>query len=167
MTDSVNKLAQKVELIVFDFDGVFTDNSVYVDQNGVESVRCSRSDGLGLRRLDEINIQYCIVSTETNPIVTVRAQKLNIPVSQGHDDKLSVVREIINTKNIKIENVAYVGNDINDFECLKSVGFPIIVSDAFPEVLKIAKYRTKRPGGYGAVREVCDLFYKYHTQIQF
>ena len=104
MTDSVNKLAQKVELIVFDFDGVFTDNSVYVDQNGVESVRCSRSDGLGLRRLDEINIQYCIVSTETNPIVTVRAQKLNIPVSQGHDDKLSVVREIINTKNIKITN---------------------------------------------------------------
>ncbi len=157
---------QNIKLIVFDFDGVFTDNAVFVDQNGVESVRCSRSDGLGLRRLDKINIQYCIVSTETNPVVTVRAQKLGIPVSQGHDDKLSVVREIVNSKNIEIQNVAYVGNDINDLDCLQEVGLPIAVADAFPEVVAIAEYRTKRLGGYGAVREVCDLFSKYHILNQ-
>ena len=156
------KLFQNIELIIFDFDGVFTDNSVFIDQNGIESVRCSRSDGLGLRRLDEIDVHYCIVSTETNPVVTTRAEKLNIPVSQGHADKLPIVREIVNTKKIKMENVVYVGNDINDLDCLKEVGLPIVVADAFSEVVEAAKYRTKKLGGYGAVREVCDLVYKYH-----
>ena len=156
------KLIQNIELIIFDFDGVFTDNSVFIDQNGIEIVKCSRSDGLGLRRLDEVDVQYYIVSTETNPVVTMRAEKLNISVSQGHTDKLPIVREIANTKKIKMENVAYVGNDINDLDCLLEVGLPIVVADAFSEVVEAAKYRTKRLGGYGAVREVCDLVYKYH-----
>lgn len=159
MKDAQKKLTQKVELVVFDFDGVFTDNSVLVDQNGIESVRCSRSDGFGLRRLDEVNVQYCILSSEINPVVSARAQKLNISVSQGHNDKLAVLMDIVRDKCINIKNVAYVGNDINDISCLKKVGFPIGVKDAFPEVIKVAKYITTRPGGYGAVREVCDLIY--------
>jgi len=158
----VIELMQNIKLIVFDFDGVFTDNSVIVDQNGVESVRCSRSDGLGLRLLDKINIQYCIISSEVNPVVTIRAKKLKIDVTQGHNDKLVILREIINTKNLKMNNIAYVGNDINDIDCLQVVGLPIAVADAFPEVLSISKYKTSRLGGYGAVREVCDLFMKYH-----
>jgi len=154
------KLIQNIELIIFDFDGVFTDNSVFIDQNGIETVKCSRSDGLGLRRLDELGIKYCIVSTETNPVVTTRAKKLKIPVTQGHDDKLSVVRKLALENNINMNNIAFMGNDINDKECLDEVGLPIVVADAFSEVIKKAKYRTKKPGGYGAVREVCDMIYK-------
>ncbi len=155
--DEVNYLATKVELIIFDFDGVFTDNKVLVDQNGVESVFCSRSDGLGLRCLDKVNVQYYIVSSEKNPIVTVRAKKLKIPVIQGHENKLDVVKSIALDKKIKLSNIAYVGNDINDLECLESVGFPIAVADAYPEIISISKYQTKKKGGRGAVREICDV----------
>jgi 3-deoxy-D-manno-octulosonate 8-phosphate phosphatase (KDO 8-P phosphatase) len=153
---------QNIELIVFDFDGVFTDNSVIIDQNGIESVRCSRSDGLGLRLLDKLMIEYCIISSESNPVVTTRANKLNIEVTQGHSNKLIILKKIISKKNYKLKNIAYVGNDINDIECLKVVGLPIAVCDSFPEVLTIAKYITIKLGGYGAVREVCDLFVEYH-----
>ncbi len=155
-------LFKQIKFVIFDFDGVFTDNRVYVSQDGSESVSCCRSDGLGLRRLDDVGIQYCIVSTETNPIVTMRAKKLNIPVTQGHDDKLSVVRRLVAEKGFEMSNVAYVGNDINDKQCLEEVGLPIVVADAYPEVISISQYQTQRLGGHGAVREVCDLISKYH-----
>jgi YrbI family 3-deoxy-D-manno-octulosonate 8-phosphate phosphatase len=155
-------LVKQIKFVIFDFDGVFTDNRVYVSQDGSESVSCCRSDGLGLRRLDDVGIQYCIVSTETNPIVTMRAKKLNIPVTQGHDDKLSVVRRLVAEKGFEMSNVAYVGNDINDKQCLEEVGLPIVVADAYPEVISISQYQTQRLGGHGAVREVCDLISKYH-----
>ena len=148
-----------IKAIVFDFDGVFTDNRVIVSQDGTESVSCCRSDGLGLRRLDDIGIQYCIISTETNPVVATRAKKLNIPVMQGHDDKLPVLMKFAKERDLAMHNIAYVGNDINDKECLESVGLPIVVADAYPEILSISKFQTERKGGYGAVREVCDLFY--------
>ena len=160
--EKVIELMQNIKLIVFDFDGVFTDNSVIIDQNGLESVRCSRSDGLGLRLLDSIKIQYCIISSEINPVVAIRAKKLKIDVTQGHNDKLPILREIANTKNLQMNNVAYVGNDINDIDCLQAVGLSIAVADAFPEVLSIAKYKTSRLVGYGAVREVCELFMQYY-----
>jgi 3-deoxy-D-manno-octulosonate 8-phosphate phosphatase (KDO 8-P phosphatase) len=159
-TDLIKSI-KTTALIVFDFDGVFTDNSVLVDENGIESVRCSRSDGLGLRKLDEISIPYCIISTEKNPVVSVRAKKLGISVSQGHDVKLPVLINIANLKNIPLENIAYVGNDINDLDCLNAVGLPIAVGDAYPEVVAVAAHKTERLGGDGAVREICDLFYEY------
>ncbi len=155
-------LVKQIKFVIFDFAGVFTDNRVYVSQDGSESVSCCRSDGLGLRRLDDVGIQYCIVSTETNPIVTMRAKKLNIPVTQGHDDKLSVVRRLVAEKGFEMSNVAYVGNDINDKQCLEEVGLPIVVADAYPEVISISQYQTQRLGGHGAVREVCDFISKYH-----
>ena len=158
------KNIKATELIVFDFDGVFTDNSMFVDENGIESVRCSRSDGLGLRKLDEISIPYCIISTEKNPVVSMRAKKLGIAVSQGHDIKLPVLRDMAKLKNIALQNIAYVGNDINDLDCLCAVGFPIAVCDAYPEVVAVAAYKTERLGGYGAVREICDLFYEYRIE---
>lgn len=158
----VIKVIQNIKLVIFDFDGVFTDNSVFIDQNGVESVRCSRSDGLGLRLLDKMNIQYCIVSSESNSVVISRAKKLDIDVTHGHDDKLPIVKKIAKDKKINMRNIAYVGNDINDIDCLQIVGLPIAVADSFPEVLSIAKYKTKRLGGYGAVREVCDLLMNFN-----
>ena len=156
------KQLKSIELVGFDFDGVFTDNTVYIDENGKETVRCWRSDGLGLARLKDIGIKTYIISTEKNPVVSMRAKKLNISVTQGHEDKLPILKQIAKTNNLELRQIAYVGNDINDLSCLREVGFPIAVADAYPEVLKLAKYTTLKVGGNGAVREVCELINRFY-----
>jgi 3-deoxy-D-manno-octulosonate 8-phosphate phosphatase (KDO 8-P phosphatase) len=150
-------LLERVRLAVFDFDGVFTDNRVWVDERGAELLAFSRSDGLGLRRLDEVGVKYLIVSMERNPIVGARAQKLNAECVQGVDDKLSVVRE---RAGQSLDDVAYVGNDINDAECLRAVGLPVVPADAWPEVKPLARWVLARPGGAGCVREFCDAVWE-------
>ena len=152
----LDALLRRVRLVVFDFDGVFTDNTVSVSQDGSESVRCWRSDGLGTAKLKQAGIDTVIVSTETNPVVSVRGRKLAIRCVQGCDDKLSAVRALAAEFGVTLDDVAFVGNDINDLACLEAVGLPIVVQDAHRDVLDAAKYRTKAPGGRGAVREVCD-----------
>lgn len=149
---------RQVRLVAFDFDGVFTDNTVYVLQDGSEAVRCNRSDGFGLRKLEGLNLLPVIVSTEVNPVVTARGNKLGIRVIQACNDKRATLNELIAELGISLENVAFVGNDINDLSCLTAVGLPIVVQDAHPDVLPYACYRTKALGGLGAVREICDLF---------
>ena len=146
-----------VRLVVFDFDGVFTDNTVYVSQDGTESVRCWRGDGLGLTRLRQTGVECVILSTETNPVVAARGRKLSVRVIQGCDDKLTALGALARELDVPLEQVAYVGNDINDLACLQAVGLPIVVQDAHADVEKCARIRTRTPGGRGAVREVCDL----------
>ncbi|HEY3804366.1 MAG TPA: HAD hydrolase family protein [Kofleriaceae bacterium] len=148
---------RSIQLVVFDFDGVFTDNFVYVDQNGVESVRCWRGDGLGLRALDRLGIHTAIVSTETNPVVAARARKLKIACLQGIERKLEEVEQLRVRHQLDWRHVAFVGNDTNDAECLQAVGLPIVVADAHEDVRPLATYITRALGGRGAVREVCDL----------
>lgn len=152
-----------IRLVAFDFDGVFTDNAVYVSEDGTERVRCSRSDGIGLRKLERLGIQTIIISTETNPVVSVRSRKLGIRCIQGCEDKRTALDKIVAEMNITLAEVAFVGNDINDLPCLTGVGLPIVVQDAHPDVLSVARYRTKIWGGYGAVREICDLFERVLT----
>jgi YrbI family 3-deoxy-D-manno-octulosonate 8-phosphate phosphatase len=147
---------RRVRLVVFDFDGVFTDNRVWVNERGEEMLAFSRSDGLGLRRLDEVGVDYLIVSTEPNPVVGVRARKLGAACVQGVGDKLAVVRSESEQRGIPLEDVAYVGNDVNDAECLRAVGLPIVPADAWPQVVPLARWVLDRPGGAGCVREVCD-----------
>ncbi len=146
-------LLERVRFAVFDFDGVFTDNRVWVNERGEELVAFTRSDGLGLRRLDEVGVGCLIVSTEPNPIVGARAEKLRVDCVQGVDDKLAVLRERV---DVPLEDVAYVGNDINDAECLRAVGVPVVPADAWPEVRGLARWVLSRPGGAGCVREFCD-----------
>jgi 3-deoxy-D-manno-octulosonate 8-phosphate phosphatase (KDO 8-P phosphatase) len=153
---SQNQLAA-VQLIAFDFDGVFTDNTVYVTQRGIESVRCWRSDGLGLSLLRSIGIPCLIISTETNPVVTARARKLNIPCKQGVKDKAASILETCFELTIPSQMTMFVGNDINDIPAFNAVGLPVAVADAYPEVFPHVLYRTQKPGGFGAVREICDL----------
>jgi 3-deoxy-D-manno-octulosonate 8-phosphate phosphatase (KDO 8-P phosphatase) len=147
-----------IKLVAFDFDGVFTDNMVYVSQDGAESVRCFRGDGLGLARLAKGGITAAIISTETNPVVTARSRKLGIRCVQGCADKCAALKELASELGVPLAQTAFVGNDINDLACLRAVGLPIVVQDAHPSVLPAAAYLTKAPGGHGAVREVCDLF---------
>ena len=151
-----------VRLVVFDFDGVFTDNLVWTSESGVESVACSRSDGLGLRRLDEVGVAYVIVSTETNPVVAARAAKLGVDCVQGVDDKLAVVRAEAAVRGIALGAVAYLGNDINDAACLSAVGLPVVPLDAWPEVVPLARLVLTRAGGNGCVRELCDAIWNAH-----
>lgn len=153
-------LLERVRFAIFDFDGVFTDNRVWVNERGEESLAFSRSDGLGLRRLDQVGVQYLIVSMEQNPIVGARAQKLQVDCVQGVDDKLSVVRDRIGGAGVSLEETAYVGNDINDAECLHAVGLPVVPADAWPEVMPLAKWVLSRPGGSGCVREFCDAVWE-------
>ena len=155
MTD-LGRLLERVRFTVFDFDGVFTDNRVWVNERGEEMLAFTRSDGLGLRRLDEVGVRYLIVSTEPNPIVGARAEKLRVDCVQGVDDKLAVVRERTEAAGVPLEAVAYVGNDVNDAECLRAVGVPVVPADAWPEVRPLARWVLSRPGGAGCVREFCD-----------
>jgi 3-deoxy-D-manno-octulosonate 8-phosphate phosphatase (KDO 8-P phosphatase) len=148
---------RKTRLFAFDFDGVFTDNTVYVFEDGRESVRCWRSDGLGLRKLERL-VRIVILSTEKNPVVLRRAEKLGIECHHGLPDKLVVLERLAREAGIELSQVAYMGNDINDAACLGRVGLPIVVQDAHEDVLPLARIRTQTRGGRGAVREVCDLF---------
>ena len=153
------EMLSTVKLIAFDFDGVFTDNTVYITQGGVESVRCWRSDGLGLSRLQSIGVHVFIISTEENPVVTARANKLKMPCKQGVEDKAAAILQTCAELGIAPEHTMFVGNDINDIPAFKSVGLPVAVADAYPEVYPYVLLRTKKFGGFGAVREICDLVF--------
>jgi 3-deoxy-D-manno-octulosonate 8-phosphate phosphatase (KDO 8-P phosphatase) len=155
---SLAELIRTIRLVAFDFDGVFTDNMVFVFEDGREAVRCTRSDGIGLSKLKSLGLEVVIVSTETNPVVGARSRKLEIQCVQNCSDKRAALQSLALERNLTLKQIAFVGNDLNDAPCLASVGLPIVVQDAHPDVIHYASYQTKTPGGYGAVREVCDLF---------
>lgn len=146
-----------IALVVLDFDGVLTDNGVWISQDGAEMVRCDRSDGLGIAALTAAGMPVAVLSTETNPVVAARCRKLRIPCVQGVSDKAVALLDLLADRGVDASAVAYVGNDVNDLGCLRLVGLPVAVADAYPEVLKVATLVLSRPGGHGAVREFCDL----------
>jgi YrbI family 3-deoxy-D-manno-octulosonate 8-phosphate phosphatase len=157
------QLPSAIELIVFDFDGVFTDNKVLTDADGKEFVRADRGDGLGIARLREQKIPMLVLSTEENPVTAARCNKLGLECQHGVADKTARLIEILKERDISAENTLYVGNDINDAGCLKLVGFPIIVADAHPAVHNFANLVLTRNGGDGAVRELCELIITQST----
>lgn len=157
MDAKIREALAQVELIAFDFDGVFTDNTVYVSQEGIESVRCWRSDGLGLAKLPHVGVKAFIISTEMNPVVAARARKLNLACEQGVADKAAAIVATCMALGVAPERTMFVGNDINDIPAFRSVGMPVAVADAYPDVLPHVLMVTKKSGGFGAVREICDL----------
>jgi N-acylneuraminate cytidylyltransferase len=146
----------RLKLLVLDFDGVMTDNRVQVTEDGTEAVLCNRGDGLGIERIKQSGIHVIVLSKEKNPVVAARCRKLGIECIQGCDEKLGVLIKKAEGRNLKPEEIGYVGNDINDLECMKWVGLPIAVADSVPEIRSVSKWITSKPGGHGAVREVCD-----------
>jgi YrbI family 3-deoxy-D-manno-octulosonate 8-phosphate phosphatase len=155
-----------VRLLVLDFDGVMTDDRVWVDQDGRESVACSRSDGMGIERLTRAGVEVVVLSKETNPVVTARCRKLGIACRQGIDDKLASLVKMASERSLSASEVAYVGNDINDVPPLSWVGVPIAVADARPEALAAASWRTSKAGGLGGVREVCEWLIAARTSME-
>ncbi|CAG1001468.1 3-deoxy-D-manno-octulosonate 8-phosphate phosphatase (KDO 8-P phosphatase) [Phycisphaerales bacterium] len=151
-------LIKRIALVVFDFDGVMTDNTVLVMQDGTEGVLCNRSDGLGIGLMKDAGFSMLVISKEQNPVVSARCRKLGLECMQGVDDKPAALARVLQDRGLSPAHAAYVGNDVNDVECMRMVGMPVAVADAWPAALKAAKFVTKRPGGHGAVREVCEWF---------
>jgi YrbI family 3-deoxy-D-manno-octulosonate 8-phosphate phosphatase len=150
---------REIRLVVFDFDGVFSDNRVWTNDRGEESVACTRADTVGLRRLDEVGVDYLIITSETNDAVPARARKMRIECIRGIEDKLPVLREQLERRGVAADETAYLGNDVNDAECLGEVGLPVVPADAWPEVVPFAKLVLSRSGGQGCVREFCDALW--------
>jgi YrbI family 3-deoxy-D-manno-octulosonate 8-phosphate phosphatase len=158
-------LLAAVRLAVFDFDGVFTDNRVWTNERGEESVACWRGDGLGLRRLDEVGVEYLILTTETNAAVGARAAKIRADVVQGLDDKLATLRTEVGRRGVSLTETSYLGNDVNDSGCLEAVGLPVVPADAWPDVAPLASWILTRRGGYGCVREFCDAVWQAKAAV--
>ncbi|MEK7641207.1 MAG: HAD-IIIA family hydrolase [Patescibacteria group bacterium] len=160
MDASLKEKFSRIKLLATDFDGVMTDGLVYVDQDGKETVRCSRKDGMGVELLKKHGVTVGVLSKETNPVVTARCNKLKIPVWQGiatGEGKLEILQRIMKEQNLSVENVAYIGDDVNDLPSLKFAGLTITVADGHQLVKNIAHYTTSATGGHHAVREIADL----------
>ncbi|HKQ45297.1 MAG TPA: acylneuraminate cytidylyltransferase [Rhizomicrobium sp.] len=142
--------------VVFDFDGVMTDNKVWVGQGGEELVRCDRSDGMGIENLKKLGIPVLILSKERNAVVSARAEKIGVECVQAMDEKGPALEAWARRTGLDLSSVVYVGNDVNDIPCLERVGMPVIVADAHPGVFPYARIVLAAKGGEGAVREICD-----------
>ena len=143
--------------MICDFDGVLTDNKVYVSEKGTESVKCSRSDGIGFRIFEENGIDPIILSSEKSPVVIHRAKKLNI---KCYSDIKSKRDFLLGEKglNILINKSIYIGNDINDYEAMKLCKLKVCPLDAWPEIKKISDLVLDINGGEGVVRLLSTMF---------
>jgi 3-deoxy-D-manno-octulosonate 8-phosphate phosphatase (KDO 8-P phosphatase) len=146
----------KIKLIVYDFDGVMTDNKVYVDQDGKETVQVNRGDGLGISEIKKLGIKQIIISTEKNLVVMKRAEKLGIGCMQGIENKKAVLIDYCKNNKFDLQNVAYVGNDINDKEVMGIVGTTYCPLDAHKSIQDISDNTLKAKGGDGVIRELLD-----------
>lgn len=149
-------LPHPVELIIFDFDGVMTDNTAYVDQDGIESVRVSRGDGMGIDLLRAAGVDMFVLSTEPNPVVAARCRKLGLDYMHGVGKKGEALPKILKERGVDPANTIYLGNDVNDLPCFPLVGCAVVVADAHPDVIGEADIVLSKPGGHGAVRELAD-----------
>jgi 3-deoxy-D-manno-octulosonate 8-phosphate phosphatase (KDO 8-P phosphatase) len=151
------KVSQKqISLIVYDFDGVMTDNLAIVGDQGQEFVIVNRGDGLGINLIKNMNIPQIILSTEKNPVVKMRAKKLGIPSYQVGDKKKSSLENYCRKHGHDPKLVLYVGNDKNDLEAMKWVGIRVAPRDAHPDIKRISHLITRKSGGQGVVRELAD-----------
>tara|TARA_Y100000746_G_C15296457_1_gene363804 strand:+ start:268 stop:768 length:501 start_codon:yes stop_codon:yes gene_type:complete len=149
-----------IDVFVFDFDGVLTNNKVLIDSSGLESVICSRSDGLAFDVLKTLKIQSFILSTEKNKVVEMRAKKLNIKAYYGVKDKLKSLNDLVNEHKFKKNRIFYVGNDLNDYFVMQECGYTACPSDSHPKIKSISDYVCQSKGGDGIVREVLEDVFK-------
>jgi 3-deoxy-D-manno-octulosonate 8-phosphate phosphatase (KDO 8-P phosphatase) len=150
-------LYKYIKAFFYDFDGVMTDNTVSLDENGVESVRVNRSDGLAVSELTKRGFLQYIFSTEKNLVVSVRAKKLEIPCLQGLEDKKFALLKYCSDHKINPKECAFVGNDINDLEVMQEAGFSFCPADAHSSIQETSDIVLETRGGHGVIREILDL----------
>lgn len=145
-----------LKTIIFDFDGVLTDNRVFCDSNGNEFVACSRADGLAFDVLKKLEYNLMILSTEKNPVVSARAKKLGVPVIQGVSNKKDELLRMEHDGSINLEHSMFVGNDLNDYRAMEVCGYRCCPSDSHPLVIELSDFVLKCKGGHGIVREIAE-----------
>lgn len=146
----------KLQALLFDFDGVLTDNKVYVSEDGKETVRCDRSDGMAFEVFNRLRLPVFIVSKEKNKVVAARAGKLQIPVFHGVDNKLEAVTAMAKEKGFALSDILFVGNDLNDLDVMRASGQSACPSDSHPRIREIATFVLESKGGEGVAREVAE-----------
>ena len=152
-----NRLAE-LRLVAFDIDGVFTDGRFYLSDDGVETKAFNTQDGFGIRRLIDAGFEVAVISGRSSAATGKRMDELGVEhVILGTRDKVAAFDELISSLGIEASACAYVGDDVPDLALLGKVGYPIAVANAVEEVRDFCEYTTKAAGGFGAVREVCDL----------
>ena len=161
MNRKTKKKIQRIRTVIFDFDGVMTNNTVMLDQDGKESVIVSRADGMGVGILKKLGYKLLILSSESNPVVHARASKLGIECIQGAEDKGEILKSYAEEHDINNAEMMYVGNDLNDISAIKIVGCSVCPKDAHYCVKKMSDVVLKTSGGMGVVRELADILNKY------
>lgn len=155
---SIKAILKRIKLFATDVDGVLTDAGMYYSESGDEWKKFNTHDGMGIKLLQKAGVITAIVTQERTKLVARRAEKLAIPeVHQGAMDKLSVLREMVGRYGLTLDQVAYIGDDVNDVEALQAVGFSASPADGLPPVLAVVDYVCRKKGGEGAVREVADM----------
>ncbi len=156
-TEVLNK-AKNIKLFICDIDGVFSDGRIYLGNDGEELKAFHTKDGYGIKALGASGVDVAVITGRQSNIVQTRMTALNVKyIVQGEENKLPALKNILNTLKLEPEQVAYIGDDMPDYECMAYIGLSIAVNDAHPQILKLADYTTFTRGGFGAVREVCDL----------
>ena len=145
-----------IDALILDFDGVLTDNTVYLNQDGIETVRCNRGDGLALENSKKLGIRTYIVSSEKNNVVSKRAEKLDIPVLFGVENKVDALMRLSEDQGLDLERLLYVGNDLNDYHAIQKCGFSACPSDSHKRIKDIVTFNLKTKGGMGIVREILE-----------
>jgi len=150
--------AKQIKLLVCDVDGVFSDGRIYLGNDGEELKAFHTKDGFGIKALGSSGVDVAIITGRRSAIVANRMSALNVKhIVQGQEDKLPALIELAKQLNLSANEIAYIGDDIPDLACILHVGLGVAVQDAHPSVLTNADYKTFVRGGFGAVREVCDL----------
>lgn len=151
------KKLNKIKMLVMDVDGTLTDGSVYYSQNGEEFKRFSIRDGMGIQLLLKGDIGIAIITSENTPIVTARARKLNIDnIILGSRNKKKDLEDLADNKNLKLDEIAFIGDDINDIHAMEISGLSACPSNAVESVKQTADYICSADGGFGAVRELAE-----------
>ncbi len=152
------KILQAIRLFATDVDGVLTDAGMYYAESGDEWKKFNTRDGMGLKLLQRAGIITAIVTQERTKLVARRAERLASPeLHQGVLDKLSLVREMATRHALTLSQVAYIGDDVNDLETLKAVGFSATPADGMPQIVAVVDYVCQKKGGEGAVREIIEM----------
>jgi 3-deoxy-D-manno-octulosonate 8-phosphate phosphatase (KDO 8-P phosphatase) len=158
--------ATKIKLLICDVDGVFSDGRIYLGNQGEELKAFHTKDGFGMKAIMNLGIKIAIITGRQSAIVENRMQALGVPyIFQGKEDKLSVYMSLLSTLDLETHEVAYIGDDVVDLPVIRDCGLGIAVNDAHPLVLNDADLITQTKGGFGAVREICDLFLQCHNQL--
>ncbi|GLX77924.1 3-deoxy-D-manno-octulosonate 8-phosphate phosphatase [Thalassotalea insulae] len=168
VADNIIAKAKKIKLFVCDIDGVFSDGRIYLGNNGEELKAFHTKDGYGIKALGASGVDVAVITGRQSNIVQTRMSALNVKhIVQGEENKLPALQNIMIKLKLSAEQVAYIGDDMPDFSCMEFVGLSIAVSDAHPAILSCADYTTVTRGGFGAVRESCDLIMQSQDSLQY